>query len=90
MASLFVLGVMSIVWMAVVAALIAFEKIVPWTRAATWGTAVVLLTLGVLLLAAPDAVHGLTIPGWPMGAGQARPRLSTSAGDVAEVPAARR
>jgi predicted metal-binding membrane protein len=63
MASLFALGVMSLVWMAFVAALIAFEKTVPWHRAATWGTAAVLLGLGILLLAAPDAIPGLTIPG---------------------------
>jgi hypothetical protein len=30
---------------------------------AVYGTAAVLLTLGVLLLAAPDAVPALTIPG---------------------------
>jgi predicted metal-binding membrane protein len=47
MASLFGLGVMSIVWMAVVAALIAYEKTVPWGRPATYGTAIVLLALGV-------------------------------------------
>ena len=63
MASLFALGVMSIAWMAFVAGLIAFEKLVPWRRAATYGTAAILLTLGVLLLAAPDAIPGLTIPG---------------------------
>src|SRR4029079_16558284 len=32
MASLFALGIMSVTWMAVVAALIAFEKSVPWRR----------------------------------------------------------
>jgi len=63
MASLFALGVMSLVWMAFVAALIAFEKTVPWHRAATWGTAAVLLGLGVMLLAAPAAIPGLTVPG---------------------------
>ena len=63
MVSLFALGVMSIVWMAVVAGLIAFEKLIPWRRAATYGTAAVLLVLGVLLLAAPDAIPALTIPG---------------------------
>ena len=63
MASLFALGVMSIAWMAFVAGLIAFEKLVPWRRAATYGTAAILLTLGVLLLAAPNAMPGLTIPG---------------------------
>jgi predicted metal-binding membrane protein len=63
MASLFALGVMSIVWMAFVAGLIAVEKTVPWRRVATFGTAAILLVLGVLLLAAPHAVPALTIPG---------------------------
>jgi predicted metal-binding membrane protein len=62
MAALFALGVMSIAWMAFVAALIAAEKILPWRRAATYGTAVILLLLAVLLVAAPDAIPGLTIP----------------------------
>ncbi len=63
MASLFALGVMSIVWMAVVAGLIAFEKLIPSRRVATYGTAGVLLVLGVLLLVAPDAIPAFTIPG---------------------------
>ena len=63
MASLFALGVMSLVWMAFVAGLIAFEKLIPSRRTATYGTAAMLLVLGVLLLAAPDAVPGLTVPG---------------------------
>jgi predicted metal-binding membrane protein len=63
MASLFALGVMSLVWMAFVAALIALEKTLPWGRAATYTTAVLLLVLGVVLIAAPDAVPGLTVPG---------------------------
>jgi predicted metal-binding membrane protein len=63
MASLFALGVMSIGWMAFVAAVIAAEKTLPWRRVATYGTAGILLALGLLLLAAPDAVPALTIPG---------------------------
>ena len=63
MASLFALGVMSIVWMAFVAGLIAIEKLIPSRRAATYGTAGVLFALGVLLLAAPDVIPALTIPG---------------------------
>jgi predicted metal-binding membrane protein len=63
MASLFALGVMSLVWMAFVAALIALEKTLPWRRVATYGTAAILLALGLLLLAAPDLVPALTIPG---------------------------
>jgi predicted metal-binding membrane protein len=70
MAGLFALGVMSIAWMAFVAALIAIEKTLPWRRAATYGTAAILLVLGVLLLAAPDAIPGLTIPG-----GDAMPQM---------------
>jgi predicted metal-binding membrane protein len=68
MAALFALGVMSIAWMAFVAGVIALEKLVPWRRVAIFGTATVLLVLGVLLVAAPDAIPGLTIPGSaPMG-----------------------
>jgi predicted metal-binding membrane protein len=62
MASLFALGVMSIAWMALVAGLIAVEKTLPWRRTATYGTALVLVALGLLLLAAPEAIPGLTIP----------------------------
>jgi len=63
MASLFALGVMSLVWMAVVAGLIAFEKLIPFRRIATYGTAAMLLVLGILLLAAPDVIPALTVPG---------------------------
>jgi predicted metal-binding membrane protein len=63
MASLFALGVMSIVWMAFVAGLIAIEKLVPSRRMATYGTAGALAALGVLLLVAPDAIPALSIPG---------------------------
>ena len=63
MASLFALGVMSITWMAFIAGLIAAEKTVPWRKAATYGTAAILLGLGLLLIAAPHAVPALTIPG---------------------------
>jgi predicted metal-binding membrane protein len=62
MASLFALGLMSIAWMAFIAALIAVEKILPWRHVATYCTAAILLTLGVLLLVAPDAIPALTIP----------------------------
>ena len=63
MASLFALGFMSLTWMVLVAGLIAIEKILPWRRAATYGTALVLLAFGVLVLVAPDALPGLTLPG---------------------------
>jgi predicted metal-binding membrane protein len=63
MAAFFALGIMSAVWMAIVAALIAVEKTLPWRRVATYGTAAALLALGILLFAIPDAVPGLTVPG---------------------------
>jgi predicted metal-binding membrane protein len=63
MASLFALGIMSITWMAFIAGLIALEKTLPWRRAATYGTATVLLVLGALILASPHAVPWLTVPG---------------------------
>jgi predicted metal-binding membrane protein len=63
MASLFALGVMSVTWMAVVAGLIAIEKTVPSRALATYGVAAILLGLGLLLLASPAAIPGLTIPG---------------------------
>jgi predicted metal-binding membrane protein len=62
MASLFALGVMSLAWMAFVAALIALEKTLPSDRGVTYLTAGLLLALGIVLIAAPDAVPGLTVP----------------------------
>jgi predicted metal-binding membrane protein len=62
MASLFALGVMSLVWMVLVAGLIAFEKLIPSRRVATYGCAGLLLLLGALMLVAPDVVPALTIP----------------------------
>ena len=62
MASLFALGIMSITWMAVIAGLIALEKLLPWRRVAAYGTAALLVSLGVLMLIAPSAIPGLTTP----------------------------
>jgi predicted metal-binding membrane protein len=62
MAGLFALGVMSITWMALIAALITLEKTVPWRRVATWGTAVVLIVLAIAIVAIPSEVPGLVIP----------------------------
>jgi len=63
MAALFALGVMSLVWMAVVAALITAEKTLPWRRTVVWGTTVALLTIAVLVVVAPHSVPGLVVPG---------------------------
>jgi predicted metal-binding membrane protein len=70
MTSLFALGVMSVSWMAFVAALIAVEKTLPWQRGVTYATAGVLAVTGVLLLVAPGMLPGLTLPSggtMPMG-----------------------
>jgi predicted metal-binding membrane protein len=63
MASLFALGVMSIAWTALVAGLVALERSLPWRRLATGATAAILAVLGLLLLAVPGLVPGLTVPG---------------------------
>ena len=63
MASLFALGIMSVGWMAFVAALIAGEKLLSWRRVATYGTAALLFSLGMLVLAAPELAPGLHVPG---------------------------
>jgi predicted metal-binding membrane protein len=63
MAALFALGVMSIVWMAVVAALITAEKTIPWRRPVVWGTTAILLALAVMVAVAPHSVPGLVVPG---------------------------
>jgi predicted metal-binding membrane protein len=63
MAALFALGVMSILWMAVVAGLITIEKVLPWRRVAIWSTTLLLLALALGVLAAPGSVPGFVIPG---------------------------
>jgi predicted metal-binding membrane protein len=65
MAALLALGVMSIGWMALIAALIAAEKLLPWGAVANGGIAVVLAVLGIAVAFAPGDIPGLTIPGSP-------------------------
>ena len=62
MAALFALGVMSIAWMLLIAALVAIEKLLPWTAITIGVTAVVLALIGVAIAVAPDHVPWLTIP----------------------------
>jgi predicted metal-binding membrane protein len=62
MAALFALGVMSILWMAVVAALITIEKVLPWRRVAVATTTLLLVSLALGILVAPGTVPGLVIP----------------------------
>jgi predicted metal-binding membrane protein len=65
MAALFALGVMSIGWMAFVAALIAIEKLLPWKAFANRGIALLVVALGIAVAFAPGRVPGLTLPGSP-------------------------
>jgi predicted metal-binding membrane protein len=69
MAALFALGVMSLGWMAFVAALIAIEKLAPWRAIANRGIAILLAVLGLAVAFAPDDVPGLTTQDSP-GASQ--------------------
>jgi len=62
MAALFALGVMSILWMAVVAGLITVEKVLPWRRVAVWSTTMLLLALAIGVLAVPGSVPGFVVP----------------------------
>jgi hypothetical protein len=68
MAALFALGVMSIGWMALIAALIAIEKLLPWKAFANRGVALLLVALGIAVAFAPDRVPGLTLPDSPQAA----------------------
>jgi len=67
MAALFALGVMSIFWMAVVAALITIEKVLPWRGIAVWSTTLFLVALAIAVLAVPGAVPGFVVPSGGMG-----------------------
>lgn len=59
MGALFALGVMSLGWMAFIAALIAIEKLLPSRTMANWTVAVVLAGVGVALLADPSVLPGI-------------------------------
>jgi predicted metal-binding membrane protein len=73
MAALFALGIMSIGWMAFIAALIAVEKLLPSRTAANWTVSAVLVIVGGLLLISPASV-----PGMPDANGSTSPMRSMS------------
>ena len=62
MAAVFVLGVMSLVWMAVVAVAIFAEKVLPSGPRLAPIVAVALLVLGIWVGISPATVPGLTEP----------------------------
>ena len=62
MAALFAVGMMSLGWMALIAAFIAAEKLLPWPTAARRGVAVLLLALGLGVAFVPSDVPGFSEP----------------------------
>jgi predicted metal-binding membrane protein len=62
MAALFAVGVMSLGWMALIAAFIAGEKLLPWPSAARRTVAVLLLVLGLGVALVPADVPGFAEP----------------------------
>lgn len=62
MVMLVALGVMSVAWMLVIAALVFFQKLLPAKRAIDVPVALVIVALGVLIIAAPGSVPGLMPP----------------------------
>jgi predicted metal-binding membrane protein len=60
MAALFALGVMSLTWMALVAVLIAAERVLP--RATRMAVVLVFATLGTGVALVPGQMPGLTVP----------------------------
>jgi predicted metal-binding membrane protein len=60
---LFAIGVMSLAWMAIVAAVIFAEKVLPRGARLTGPVALCLVALGVWIAIAPGGVPGLTEPG---------------------------
>jgi predicted metal-binding membrane protein len=79
MGALFALGVMSIGWMAFIAALIAIEKLLPWKALANRGIAILLLVLGLAVAFVPSDVPGLTEPNSPQAAQAMRSMGATQA-----------
>jgi predicted metal-binding membrane protein len=65
MAALFALGVMSLTWMALIAVLVALEKVGPWRHGARLAAAGVLAVLAVAILAVPHEVPAFVVPGSP-------------------------
>jgi predicted metal-binding membrane protein len=86
MAALFALGVMSIGWMVLIAAFIALEKLLPWKAVATRTVTLGLLVLAIAVLAVPEDVPGLTVPGSPE-ANRAMEAMGMNAGATDDEPA---
>jgi predicted metal-binding membrane protein len=66
MASLFAVGLMGLGWMALTAAFITAERLLPWPNATRSAVALALLVIGLGVTFTPDAVPGFTEPGGAM------------------------
>jgi cytochrome c biogenesis protein CcdA len=62
MVILFVVGVMSLFWMAAIAAIIFAEKVVPYGLCLSRVFALAFIAFGIWIAAAPSSVPGLTDP----------------------------
>ena len=83
MAALFALGVMSIGWMVLIAALIAIEKLLPWKAVANRSVALLLVVLGIGVAFFAADVPGLTLPDSPE-AQAAMDRMGMGGGSMGE------
>ncbi len=72
---LFALGVMSLFWMAVVAALIFAQKLLPFGQRLPYALALCLIALGLWVAVAPGSLPKLTQPNSPAGS-HARMRMN--------------
>jgi predicted metal-binding membrane protein len=66
MAILVVVGIMSLTWMAVIAAVVVAQKLLPARAIIDVPLAFAIVALGILILAAPSSVPGLMPSGGPM------------------------
>jgi predicted metal-binding membrane protein len=62
MAMLVALGLMSVTWMALAAALIVAQKLLPARAAIDMPVALAIIGLGILIVAAPSSVPGIMPP----------------------------
>jgi Predicted metal-binding integral membrane protein (DUF2182) len=69
MAALFAVGLMSLGWMALIAAFIVAERLLPWPNHVRGAVAVFLLALALGVALAPSDVPGFSEPGGPMQGG---------------------
>jgi predicted metal-binding membrane protein len=60
MVAFIALGVMSVTWMVIGAVILFVQKVVPAQRAVDLTVALAIVALGVLILAAPESIPGLT------------------------------